>query len=190
MGLESASFLKIIAVAIAIGLDVLAISIGVGIMQPGGRSGIRLGGGFKLAEIAMQVIGYELGAGAGVLFGQIASWIGLVLLAAVGAFMIRESYRHRERAFDPTRGAGLLVASLSISLDSLGVGFALPAVGISLVPMLITISITTGTFTAIGLAFGARIGERYEHRAERAAGAMLILLSILFGLQRILGYAT
>jgi putative Mn2+ efflux pump MntP len=184
------TFFKVIAVAVAIGLDVLAISIGVGIMQIGRRSSVRLGISFTVAEIIMQVIGYELGTGAGVLFGQIAAWIGLVLLAAVGVFMIRESYRHRERAFDPTRGAGLLVASLSISLDSLGVGFALPAVGISLIPLLITISITTGVFTAVGLAFGAKIGERYEHRAERAAGAMLVLLAILFSLQRILGYAT
>ena len=184
------TFLKVVAVAIAIGLDVLAISIGVGIMQIGRRSSVRLGFAFTFAEISMQVIGYELGTGAGVIFGEIAEWTGLVLLGGVGVFMIVESYRHRERAFDPTRGAGLLAASLSISLDSLGVGFALPAVGISLVPLLITISITTGTFTAIGLAFGAKIGERYEHRAERVAGAMLILLSILFGLRRILGYAT
>jgi hypothetical protein len=30
-------------------------------------------------------------------------------------------------------------------------------------PLLVTVSITTTTFTLVGLAFGARLGERYEH---------------------------
>lgn len=184
------TLLKVIAVALAVGLDVFAISVGVGILQVGRRSSIRLGIAFTLAELAMQSTGYLIGRTAGELFGQVAAWIGLILLAAVGAFMIRESYTPRkQREFDPTRGAGLLVASLSISLDSLGVGFALPAVGISLIPLMTTVAITTGIFTAIGLAFGAKIGERYEHRAERAAGAMLVVLAILFGVQRIFGQA-
>ena len=49
------------------------------------------------------------------------------------------------------------------------------------------LSITTSVFTSIGLAFGAKIGERYERDAERAAGAMLILLAIVFSLHGIYG---
>jgi Putative manganese efflux pump len=45
--------------------------------------------------------------------------------------------------FDATRGAGLLITSLSISLDSLGVGIALPAAAIPLLPLLITVSMST-----------------------------------------------
>jgi putative Mn2+ efflux pump MntP len=60
------------------------------------------------------------------------------------------------------------------------VGVALPAVGIPLLPLLIVISITTTTFTFIGLAFGARLGERYERGAERLAGIMVVILAALF----------
>src|ERR1700683_1902007 len=131
MQAESITFLKILAVTVAVGFDVLAISIGVGITRIPWRASVRLGISFATAEIVMQVIGYELGTGAGQLFGAVASWIGLVLLAMVGVFMIRESYRNGEKkSFDPTRGAGLLVASLSIRLDSLGIGFGLPDVGV------------------------------------------------------------
>jgi putative Mn2+ efflux pump MntP len=77
------------------------------------------------------------------------------------------------------------VASLSVSLDSLGVGIALPALGIPLFPLLITVSITTTIFTAIGLAFGARLGERYERRAERAAGTILVVLAGLFAIAQL-----
>lgn len=178
---------KILAVAIAIGLDVFAISVGVGITKAEWSTRIRLGAAFATAEITMQVIGYELGTGAGRLFGEIAEWFGFGLLAVVGAFMIHESFDHSsEPAFDLTRGVGLLITSLSISLDSLGVGFALPAIGIPLLPLLITISITTSIFTFVGLAFGQRIGERYEHQAQRVAGAMLIVLAILFAAQHLI----
>ena len=178
---------KILAVAIAIGLDVFAISVGVGITKAEWSTRIRLGAAFATAEITMQVIGYELGTGAGRLFGEIAEWFGFGLLAVVGAFMIHESFDHSsEPAFDLTRGVGLLITSLSISLDSLGVGFALPAIGIPLLPMLITVSITTSIFTFVGLAFGQRIGERYEHQAQRVAGAMLIVLAILFAIQHLI----
>lgn len=184
---EHVTLVKMLAIAIAIGLDVFAISVGVGITKAEWSTRVRLGAAFAAAEITMQIVGYELGTGAGKMFGEIAEWVGFALLAAVGAFMIRESFKHSSApAFDLTRGVGLLVTSLSISLDSLGVGFALPAVNIALVPMLITVSITTTIFTFLGLAFGQRIGEQYEHEAQRVAGGMLMLLAVIFSVQHLM----
>jgi putative Mn2+ efflux pump MntP len=174
---------KVCAVAFAVGLDVLAISVGVGVTQLAFDASLRVGIAFAGSEIAMQLIGYELGTGIGRMLGEVAQYAGLVLLAALGLTMIRKSLRDtKEASFDATKGVGLLLAALSISLDSLGVGIALPSIGIPLVPLLITVSISTTAFTLIGLAFGARLGVRYEHRAERAAGAMLVLLAAAFAL--------
>jgi manganese efflux pump family protein len=179
---------KIIALALAVGLDVLAISVGVGVAQIAWSLRIRLGVLFTIAEILMQVFGYGLGTGAGRLLGEVATYGALGLLAIVGILMIRSSYGEGEHAsFDASQGSGLLMVALSISLDSLGVGIALPAVGIPLIPLLLTLSITTSVFTFVGIAFGAKLGERYEHGAERLAGAMLIALTILFFLEHTLG---
>ncbi len=177
---------KTFAVAFAVGLDVLAISVGVGVARLSFNARLRLGLAFAGSEIAMQMIGYALGVGAGRVLGNVASYVGFAILAFIGLVMIRNSLRGSpEEKFDVTKGMGLLLTSLSISLDSLGVGIALPGVGIPLVPLLITVSITTTTFTFIGLAFGARLGERYEHGAERAAGAMLVMLAALFAIERL-----
>jgi putative Mn2+ efflux pump MntP len=54
------------------------------------------------------------------------------------------------------------------------------------VPLLILVSITTTTFTFIGLEFGARLGEWYERGAERAAGALLVVLAVSFTIERFL----
>jgi len=178
---------KVLGVAIAVGLDVLAVSVGVGVMQLPLKARLRLGLAFAGSEIAMQVAGYEVGAGVGRLFGEVATYAGLVLLAAIGLLMIRNSFRPpSEKTFDPTRGTGLIITALSISLDSFGVGIVLPTVAIPLIPILITVSITTTVFTFIGLAFGARLGERYEHGAERSAGAMLLALAALFAIEQMI----
>jgi putative Mn2+ efflux pump MntP len=178
---------KILGVALAVGLDVLAISVGVGVLRLALDARFRLGFAFAGSEIAMQVIGYELGTGAGKMLGEVATYVGLALLALIGCLMIRSSFAHRSGTeLDVTRGAGLLITSLSISLDSLGVGIALPTVGIPLLPMLITVSITTTVFTFIGLEFGARLGERFERGAERAAGTMLLALAVLFAIEQLL----
>ncbi len=171
--------------ALAVGLDVLAMSLGVGVAGLAHDASLRVGLAFASSEIAMQVIGYGLGAGASRLSGEIAAYVGFALLASIGLLMVRNSFRQSTEAkFDATRGAGLFIASLSISLDSLGVGIALPALAIPLLPLLITVSITTTIFTLAGLAFGARLGERYERNAERAAGTILVALAVLFAIER------
>jgi manganese efflux pump family protein len=177
---------KVFAVALAVGLDVLAISVGVGVARLTRGASLRLGFTFAGSEIAMQLIGYELGTGAGRALGEVAAYIGCALLGLIGLLMIRSSFRRDSAAkFDVTSGSGLVTTALSVSLDSLGVGIALPGVSIPLLPLLITLSITTTTFTLVGLEFGARLGERYESRAERAAGIMLIALAMLFTAEKL-----
>ena len=101
--------------------------------------------------------------------------------------MIRDSFQQTsEGDFEATRGMGLVMTSLSISLDSLGVGVALPATAIPLLPLLMMLSVTTTVFTFIGLAFGSRLGERYERGAERLAGTILIILAALFTAERVI----
>ncbi len=144
---------------------------------------MRLGMVFAGFEIAMQVIGYETGRQAGRMLGEAAALVGFALLALIGVVILRKALKREVEKFDATSGAGLIITALSVSLDSLGVGVALPAAHIPLVPLLVLVSFTTTMFTLIGLAFGARLGERFEHRAEAAAGAILILLSIAFSIE-------
>jgi putative Mn2+ efflux pump MntP len=178
---------KTLTVALAVGLDTFAISIGVGVAQLAPGASLRVGFAFALAEIMMQVIGYELGASAGQMLGRWAAIAGFILLGIIGILMVRSALRAEgETDFDATTGTGLLMTALSISLDSLGVGVALPAAAIPLVPLLITVSITTTVFTLVGLAFGAILGERYERRAEAVAGTMLVLLACAFGAEQAL----
>jgi putative Mn2+ efflux pump MntP len=93
---------KAFAVAFAVGLDVLAISVAVGVARLPFDASLRMGVAFAGSEIAMQVIGYALGVGAGHMLGDVATYVGFALLAFIGLVMIRKSFRH----FPKVKAAG------------------------------------------------------------------------------------
>ena len=183
--------LRILGVAVAIGLDVLALSTAIGIKGPPWSERIRLGVAFSAAEIIMQVVGLTLGTGFGRLIGDVAAWIGLVILAVIGLWILREGFSDDdEHEFNVNTLPGLLLASLSISLDSLGVGFALPALKLPLVPLFSSVAVSTICFTLVGLAFGATLGHAFEKNAEKAAGFVLVAIALIFAVQKLHGGST
>jgi putative Mn2+ efflux pump MntP len=179
---------RIAAIAFAVGLDVLALAIGIGVMGVAWKARIRVGAAFATAEIAMLLTGVAIGAGAGRLIGDVAAYLGFALLALIGALMLRGSFgEHEPMSLKATSGWGLLVASASISMDSLGVGFSLPGLGLPLIPLLATVAVTTIAFSLAGLAFGQALGARYRTVAERGCAVVLIVLAVLFTLQHAAG---
>ncbi len=181
---------KVLGIAIAVGLDVLALSIAVGIMQIPWGARLRLGLGVSTAEVLMQLLGYLIGNGAGHIVGTLAVYVGFAVLAGVGGFIVRDSYRVSDEShLKVDSGWGLLAVCASVSLDSLGIGISLPGVPLPLVPLLSTVGVSTLVFTAIGLAFGAQLGERYKRLAERIAGVVLIVLAAFFTAQHLLGWS-
>lgn len=129
----------------------------------------------------MQVIGFFVGAGFQVI-GQVAAFVGFAALAGVGIYMVYESFQAGE-SFKIDSHAGLATTALSISFDSLGIGFALPGVPLPLPPLLVAVACTTVLATFLGLTLGRRLGTWLEKGAERAAGAILIALAALFTAQ-------
>jgi putative Mn2+ efflux pump MntP len=176
---------KILGIAFAVGLDVLALSIAVGVMRVSWSARIKLGAAFSAAEVLMQVIGYSIGTGAGRIVGAIAAYVGFAILAGVGGFIFYESFERRMPRFQPDSSIALLVASLSVSLDSLGIGMSLPGVPLPLLPLLATVAVSTIIFTAVGLAFGERLGRRYKRVAQRVAGVVLVVLAAVFTAQHL-----
>lgn len=188
LGMNEIALAKTLGVALAVGLDVFALSVAIGIAGVAWKERVRVGLAFSGAELFMQIAGALIGAGAGRLLGEVAAYAGFAVLVLLGAWMVKESFDDGEghAALDATKGWGLLAASASISLDSLGVGFSLPALGIALVPLLSTVAVTTVVFTLAGLAFGAELGARFRTGAERAAGTVLVILGFAFAAQHVL----
>lgn len=179
--------LKVFAVALSLGLDVFAVGIGVGMRGASRAIKIRIGLAFATAEVTMNLAGVGLGQLAGQLLGNVAGYIGFCALILLGAYMIVEATRHSERRspLDMSRGWGLLTASLSISMDSLGIGFSILYIGAPLVATLAAIFAVSICATILGLTLGRALGRRAEEGAELWAGVVLALTGVAFLLAKV-----
>jgi putative Mn2+ efflux pump MntP len=173
--------LKIAFVAFSLGLDVFAVCVGVGMRGTDTAVKLRIGAAFAFAEVAMTLIGALLGAAAGRYLGTLAGYLGFAALTLVGAYMIFESVRgENEGGFDLSRGWGLFLGALSISLDSLGIGFSILFIGVPLVVSLVCIAVASIVSTTLGLSLGKVLGARMEETAALWAGIILTCTGIAF----------
>ena len=177
-----AAALRVVLVAFSLALDVFAVSVGVGVRGVPRNAKIRIGAAFATAEVSMNLIGAAIGAVVGKTIGGVAAYIGFAALVGVGAYMIIESIAAEEKTFDLSRGWGLFIASLSISLDSLGIGFSIVYIGVPLVVTLAAVAVASVAATTLGLAFGKRFGERVGERAGIIGGIMLVATGGLFAI--------
>ncbi len=136
----------------------------------------------------MSLVGVGLGSVLGQLIGSVAGYLGFIALVALGAYMIAESLREARSgsALDMTRGWGLAVASLSISLDSLGIGFSILYIGVPLYTALIAIGVASVIATFAGIALGRTLGRRAEEGAELWAGIVLLVTGLFFIANKVL----
>jgi putative Mn2+ efflux pump MntP len=173
---------KIFVVALSLGLDVFAVGIGVGMRGASTAVKARIGVAFASAEVIMNLIGVGLGKIAGSLLGDVAGYIGFAALMGVGAYMMFEAVRESEQKepLDMSKGWGLFIASLSISLDSLGIGFSILYIGVPLVLSLSVIFAVSICATVLGLTTGRALGRRVEEGAELWAGIVLLLTGLAF----------
>lgn len=181
------NFLKVFVIALSLGLDVFAVGVGVGMRGVSRALKVRIGLAFATAEVVMNLAGVGLGKIAGQLIGPIAAYIGFAALICLGTYMIVEALRESERRqpLDMSRGWGLLVGSLSISLDSLGIGFTILYIGVPLVFSLAVIFAVSICATTLGLALGRVVGRRAEESAELWGGIVLALTGIAFTLAKV-----
>ena len=172
---------KITFVALALALDVFAVSVGVGMKGTDRWLKVRIGAAFATADIGMTLLGVLLGSIAGRLLGDVAGYLGFTALVGVGAYMIYESIKATEAGgFDLSRGWGLFLSALSISLDSLGIGFSILFIGVPLVVSVIFIGIASVASTTAGLMLGKALGEKAEEAAGLWAGIILIATGLGF----------
>ncbi len=171
---------KLLVLAVSLGLDAFSVAVGIGIKGADVRTRWKVGLSFGAFQVLMPALGLGIGRVLGARLGDAAAYLGFVVLVVLGAYLAASPRREDTVGPDLTRGAGLLLASLSVSLDALAVGFTLGILGLPLALSLAVIGGTAFALTALGLEFGRRLGTRVERGAERWAGVVLALTGLFF----------
>lgn len=170
--------LVLLAVALAMDAFAVAVASGMILKHVGLRQTFRLAWHFGLFQALMPVIGWLLGHSVRSAIEAYDHWIAFVLLAYVGAKMIREAFSSegtRQHA-DPTRGWTLVILSVATSIDALAVGLSLSMLGLSVWFPALVIGLVAMLFTAVGLHLGRTLGHarRVGRIAEIVGGVVLI----------------
>jgi putative Mn2+ efflux pump MntP len=178
---------KLAGLILSLGLDTLAVSIALGIGGAGCERRWRIGLSFALFEGLMPLVGFLAGHAISKVLGVAAALIGIVMLLAIGGWMLYETIFDHEGlgAAAPrsrhtiTSWHGLALTSLSISLDELAVGFSLGLLALPVLLATILIAAQAFVFSFIGTTLGSRIGAQLAERAEFGAGLMLVTIALL-----------
>ncbi len=179
---------------VSLGLDTLAVSLGLGLSGLPRNRWLKVGLTFALFEGLMPVVGLLIGQGLGSALGAIATYVAAGILVVIGGLEIKEAVLDDDDDDEPIdlspaaeKRRPLLLTGLSVSLDELAVGFALGVLHVPLGPALIYIAVQAFALTFVGLLIGQRLGKRLGERAELAAGIVLALLGVAIFLSEITG---
>ncbi len=168
---------------LSLGLDTLAVSVGLGLSGLPRSRWVRVGVTFALFEGLMPVLGLLIGKSLSEKLGEIAAYAAAVILIVIGLLALREALTEDDNndgddLVEKTQGNRLLLTGLSVSLDELAVGFSLGVLQVPVGIALIYIAIQAFALTFIGVSFGGRLGAHLGRRAELASGIILTLLGV------------
>ncbi len=190
---------RLAALILSLGLDTFALSTALGVAPLPARTRLRLALTFAAAEGLMPAVGLLLGRPLGDAIGRWAVYAAAVLLVGTGVWLLREGLADDDDDDEPggeaarimsaatARGLPLIGIALSVSLDELAVGFSFGVLRLSVAPALAAIALQALVVSLGGQWLGRRVGAALGERAEIAAGAVLCLLGLAFGLGRLLG---
>lgn len=175
------SLADLFIIAVGLSMDAFAVSIckGLSVRKMQLRHALICGVWFGAFQALMPLLGYWLGSGFAGLIGSFGHWVAFVLLALIGANMVRESFGGEEEEVTPDFSPkAMLPLAVATSIDALAVGVSFAAIGTDIVAAVCFIGIITFLLSAAGVKIGNLFGTRYKAAAERAGGVVLILMGL------------
>lgn len=172
--------LELLILAVGLSMDAFAVAIckGLAVKKVKVKHLIITGLWFGGFQALMPLIGYFLGSTFEKYVTAIDHYIAFVLLGAIGANMIKESFSKEENSADCDFGfKRMLVMAIATSIDALAIGITfalLPKVNIWAAVSFI--GAITFVLSAIGVKIGNVFGAKYKSKAEFTGGVILILL--------------
>ena len=171
---------ELFVIAVGLSMDAFAVSICKGLSTKDVRrehmvvTGLYFGG----FQALMPLAGYLLGSRFQSMIQRVDHWIAFVLLALIGANMVRESRGEAEHLDDSFTPGTMFPLAVATSIDALAVGVTFAFLNVRIIPAAALIGVTTFALSAIGMRLGNVFGARYQARAELAGGIVLILMGV------------
>lgn len=157
------SIIEIALIGVGLAMDAFAVSIckGLAMRRMNYKKAIIIAAFFGVFQALMPALGYVLGTTFANKIAAIDHWIAFILLALIGANMIKEalSSDDDECQDDSLRLGDLIMLSIATSIDALAVGITFAFFNVSLLLSVSMIGIITFIICVIGVKVGNVFGE-------------------------------
>ena len=177
-------FGELLLLGVGLSMDAFAVSVckGLAMKKATWKAQLIRGVWFGGFQMLMPLIGFFVGGLFADAIQAFDHWIAFILLALIGANMIREALDHSDEPENESADLSvktMFVMAVATSIDALAVGISLAMAGdVNIWTAIIIIGVTTFTLSAIGVRVGNIFGSRYEKKAEFVGGVILIFLGI------------
>lgn len=169
--------LDVFILSIALSMDALAVSIGLGAKNVKKTSDLAMLAAiyFGIFQATMPLIGYLAGQGVVGWIEGYAHWLAFVLLLCIGGKMIYESMAEGiEEDIAQITHKIMFILAIATSIDAMAAGFTLTLIEINPWIACTIIGATTFILSWMGVFIGAKSGTWLENKAEWLGGIILI----------------
>lgn len=189
--------LELLLLAVGLSMDAFAVSVckGLALKKLNIKSILTCGVWFGFFQGMMPMIGYLLGVSFANKIEMISSWIAFILLALIGANMIKESFsKEEDEESDSLDFKTMLLLAIATSIDALAVGITFVCVPVKVINAsqlsntflgVIIIGITTFLISSVGVKIGNVFGLKYKNKAEFAGGFVLVCIGLKIIIQHL-----
>ncbi len=174
---------ELLLLAVGLSMDAFAVAMckGLAMGKISMKNTLLVGLWFGLFQALMPLGGYFLGSSFHDMITAVDHWVAFILLAIIGAQMLREALSKKQDAPpDPSLAFGkMLMLAVATSIDALAAGISMSCEeGTNIWLAVPLIGCTTFVLSVIGVKIGDAFGERFKKKAELAGGVILILLGL------------
>ena len=174
------SLIELFILAVGLSMDAFAVSVckGLSLRKIKPKHMCIAGAWFGGFQALMPLMGYFLGSFFADKITKYSHWIAFILLAIIGANMVREAFGEEERLDANMNPASMFLLAIATSIDALAVGVTFAFLQVNIIYAVIFIGCVTFVCSAAGVKIGSVFGEKYKSKAEICGGIILILIGI------------
>ena len=126
----------------------------------------------------MPILGYYCGEVISAFIASIASFVGFILLLAIGINMIRESLTSDDEITDTFNFTEVTLLAVATSIDAFAVGLTYAILSYEILIPSVIIGVVAFLFTLLGIFLGKKIGNYLGDKFQIVGGIILILIGI------------
>ncbi|WP_243387093.1 manganese efflux pump MntP family protein [Bacillus kexueae] len=170
--------MTLFVMAAALGMDAFSVGLGMGLIRLRWRQIFYIGITIGLFHMMMPLAGMTIGRLMTDQLGFLATYAGGSLLMLLGFQMILASFRKEDAPLITPIGFGLILFSLSVSLDSFSVGLSLGIYGAQMLLTIMVFGLMSMILTWAGLLVGKHVHSWMGSYSEALGGCILLAFGI------------